>query len=119
MRACLATAPTYGHGYTSTTPRPLTLKSVLRSSRLVHCSHTAQIFNALLDDPQRPGHGWDGFYFVETGELRMIDVVKTVEKALLQLDKIKPTAGTLVPWSQEEIDKYFYGVNRFSSSSHV
>jgi hypothetical protein len=45
--------------------------------------------------------------------------VKTLEKALVQLDKIKPTEGTLVPWSQEDINKYFHGVKRLSSSSHT
>jgi nucleoside-diphosphate-sugar epimerase len=37
----------------------------------VHIADTADAFLVLLDalraDPERPGHGWEGFYFLENG----------------------------------------------------
>jgi nucleoside-diphosphate-sugar epimerase len=79
----------------------------------VHIDDTADmymtLFNTLLDDLQRPGHGWEGFYFAETGSLRFGDVANSIDKALVQLGIIKSTGQALGPWTDEAI-KYFGGL---------
>jgi nucleoside-diphosphate-sugar epimerase len=81
----------------------------------VHIDDTADmymtLFDVLLENPKGPGHGWEGFYFCETGPLRSGDVAKTIAKALAQLGKIESPAEVLAPWTDDDINKYFGGVS--------
>jgi nucleoside-diphosphate-sugar epimerase len=80
----------------------------------VHIDDTASLYVALLDalvaNPERPGHGWEGFYFGEAGSLRAGDLTATIAKVLAQQGKVQK--AEVIPWTEEDIAKYFYGVRR-------
>lgn len=77
------------------------------------------LFSALLKDPARPGHGWEGFYFGETGELRSIDTANAIGDALVKLGKIKPSGPVPAPWTDEDTTKHFYGVRTTFHDCHA
>ncbi|KAJ3479450.1 hypothetical protein NLI96_g9047 [Meripilus lineatus] len=58
-----------------------------------------------VENPEKVGHGREGFYFAESGEHRWYDISKEVSRVLVELGRGKsdePTAFT-----REELPKYF------------
>jgi nucleoside-diphosphate-sugar epimerase len=80
----------------------------------VHIDDMADLYITLLDailDPRKlPGHGWNGYYFGETGLLPYIDVSQSIGKALVELGYLEPGAEIPTPFSQGEVSEYFAGV---------
>jgi nucleoside-diphosphate-sugar epimerase len=69
----------------------------------------ATIFNALQGETERVGHGWEGFYFGENGHYNFGELGHAIGKYLVKIEKA--TEETPVPFTKEEIDKYFNGVS--------
>ncbi|KAK7044260.1 hypothetical protein VNI00_007982 [Paramarasmius palmivorus] len=73
------------------------------------------LYDTIINNPGKAGHGHDGFYFGASGEHKLYDVSKAVGDALVELgvaDNAEPTTFT-----SEEIDKYFSGSNYLGSNS--
>ncbi|TBU33513.1 NAD(P)-binding protein [Dichomitus squalens] len=75
----------------------------------VHIDDIAELYIVLFDniisDPDKTGHGWEGFYFGENGEHHWIDISRAVGKAMVELgltDNAEPTSFTA-----EELAKYW------------
>ena len=63
------------------------------------------LFDNIISNPDKTGHGWEGFYFGENGEHQWIDISRAVGKALVELglaDNPEPTTFTV-----EELVKYW------------
>lgn len=63
------------------------------------------LLDAIVENPEKVGHGREGFYFAESGEHRWYDISKEVSRVLVELGRGKsdePTAFT-----REELPKYF------------
>ena len=63
------------------------------------------LFDAIVRSPDSTGHGWEGFYFGESGEHSWYQISKTIGDALVQLGiaaEAEPTS-----FSTEELVKYF------------
>lgn len=71
------------------------------------------LYNAILANPDKVGHGREGIYFGENGELRFYDISKAVAQALVDAGKGKSPEPT--PFTKEELHKYF-GVGFFLST---
>ena len=68
------------------------------------------LFDAILNDPEKVGHGRDGFYFTENGEHLWYDLSKAIGRELVALgltDNEEPTSFT-----NEELVKYFGSIVR-------
>jgi hypothetical protein len=68
------------------------------------------VFNTILVDPEKPGHGWEGFYLGENGSYTYGEIEEEIGKVLVKLGKSKPGEEKPTPYTKEEIDKYFGGV---------
>ncbi len=63
------------------------------------------LFDNILKNPDKVGHGWQGFYFAENGEHPWLDISKAVGQAMHELkltDNPEPTRFTV-----DELKKYF------------
>ncbi|KAI0701253.1 NAD-P-binding protein [Cerioporus squamosus] len=67
----------------------------------VHIDDTAELyyllFDAVLADPSKLGHGREGYYFVEADEVKAYDICKSIGEALVKLgraDNAEPTEMT-------------------------
>ena len=63
------------------------------------------LLDALLESPDRVGHGWEGVYYGENGHISWYDICKTIGRALVDLgvtDNPEPT-----PFTDEELVKYW------------
>ena len=63
------------------------------------------LFDSIVSNPDKTGHGWEGFYFVENGEHTWYQISKAIGEALVEFgiaDDAEPT-----PFSVEELVKYF------------
>ncbi|KAL0566873.1 hypothetical protein V5O48_015125 [Marasmius crinis-equi] len=71
----------------------------------------ADLYSVLLDstlkNPEKTGHGRDGFYFGVAGEHRLYDLGKAVGDALVSLGIAKTPEPTT--FTHEEIGQYFWG----------
>lgn len=63
------------------------------------------LFSAIRANPDKVGHGRDGYYFGENGEHILYDVGKEVGRALVALGKTSSDEPTT--FTQEDLDKYF------------
>lgn len=63
------------------------------------------LYNAIVANQDKVGHGREGIYFGENGEHSLYDVGKAVAQALVDAGKGKSLEPTT--FSKEEIDKYF------------
>ncbi|KAH9929442.1 uncharacterized protein B0H18DRAFT_211549 [Fomitopsis serialis] len=63
------------------------------------------LFDAIAKDPQSVGHGWEGYYFVENGEVAWYDVGKAIGQALVDLGITKDAEPT--PFANEELENYW------------
>ncbi|KAI9061107.1 NAD-P-binding protein [Trametes sanguinea] len=75
----------------------------------VHISDVADLYIVLFDsavsNPDKTGHGWEGFYFGENGEHSWYQISRAIGDALVELgitDDPEPT-----PFSKDELIKYF------------
>ncbi|KAI0696906.1 NAD-P-binding protein [Cytidiella melzeri] len=82
------------------------------------------LYDAILSNPEKVGHGRDGFYFGINGEHTWYDLSKAIGKVLVKLglsDSDEPTTFT-----DEELPKYFgseaignyYGTNSRGQANH-
>ncbi|KAL7278983.1 hypothetical protein ACG7TL_006815 [Trametes sanguinea] len=65
------------------------------------------LFDSAVSNPEKTGHGWEGFYFGENGEHTWYQISRAIGEALVELqvgitDNPEPT-----PFSREELIKYF------------
>ena len=63
------------------------------------------LFDGILNNPDKTGHGWEGFYFGENGEHTWYQISQAIGEALVKLgiaDDATPTTFTV-----EELVKYF------------
>ena len=73
------------------------------------------LLDALLENPDRVGHGWEGIYYGENGHISWYDICKALGQALVELgvtDDPEPT-----PFTDEELVKYWGSIVRHSSLS--
>ena len=75
------------------------------------------VFNSIRSDPDKIGHGREGFYFGENGEHTFYDVVKIIAESLVALGKI--TNPEPLSFTDEEIQRYFQGSTIMGSTSRV
>ncbi|KAI0787434.1 NAD(P)-binding protein [Fomes fomentarius] len=75
----------------------------------VHIDDTADLyitlFDSILNNPDKTGHGWEGFYFGANGEHSWGQISAAIGEALVDLgisDNAEPTSFTV-----EELVKYF------------
>ncbi|PIL35407.1 hypothetical protein GSI_02133 [Ganoderma sinense ZZ0214-1] len=75
----------------------------------VHTTDLAElymvVFDNVMENPNKVGHGWQGFYFAENGEHRWLDISNSVGQAMFELqltENPEPTSFTV-----EELKKYF------------
>jgi hypothetical protein len=69
----------------------------------------ALLFDATRKDPQRIGHGREGYYFGENGELALSQIALRIHDALTKSGKI--TEQTVVNLTTEEAKGYYGGVS--------
>ncbi|KAI1792972.1 NAD(P)-binding protein [Ganoderma leucocontextum] len=83
----------------------------------VHTTDIAELYIVLFDNivanPDKTGHGWEGFYFGENGEHHWLDISKAIGQAMSELglsDNPEPTAFTVDElkryWGNEEMGWY-------------
>ncbi|OSC98275.1 NAD-P-binding protein [Trametes coccinea BRFM310] len=63
------------------------------------------LFDSIMNNPEKTGHGWEGFYFGENGEHSWYQISRAVGEAMVELgltDDPEPT-----PFSTDELIKYF------------
>ncbi|KAI0358320.1 NAD-P-binding protein [Trametes cingulata] len=83
----------------------------------VHIDDTADLhillLDALLSTPEKVSHGRNGWFFAANGEHSMRELHEAVAEALFSLGRIKNKE--LIPYTKEDLDKYFWGdVRTFS-----
>ena len=69
------------------------------------------LFDSIVADPDKTGHGWEGFYFGENGEHSWYELSRAIGEAMVALkltDDPEPA-----PFSDDELVKYFTSVVRF------
>ncbi|KAF9466577.1 hypothetical protein BDZ94DRAFT_1319443 [Collybia nuda] len=85
----------------------------------VHVEDVADLYVVLYDsivaEPDKVGHGREGIYFGENGEHSLYDVGKAIAKALVDAGKGRSPEPTT--FTQEEIEKYFGGSDYLGSNS--
>jgi len=75
------------------------------------------IFNTIRSNPDKIGHGREGFYFGENGEHTLYDIGKVVAETLVTLGKATdPEPST---FTDEEIQRYFRGSTFWGSTSRA
>ncbi|RDB25574.1 Uncharacterized protein C2A9.02 [Hypsizygus marmoreus] len=72
------------------------------------------LYDAIISNPAT-GHGREGIYFAENGEISLYDVGVAISKVLVELGRGKSAEPT--PFTEEEVDKYFAGIPYFGSNS--
>jgi nucleoside-diphosphate-sugar epimerase len=79
----------------------------------VHINDIAELFlvlfNTIVQEPERAGHGWNGFYFGENGSYKYNTLGVKIGEALVKAGKA--TEASPKPFTKEEVDKYFGGVS--------
>jgi len=75
------------------------------------------LFNAIRANPDKIGHGRDGYYFGVNGEHNMYDVGRAVGRAMVALGKASSDEPT--PFTKEELDKYFKGSDYLGTNSRA
>ena len=63
------------------------------------------LFDAILSNPEKVGHGRDGYYFGENGDFLWYDVSKYIGKALVKRGISQSEEPTT--FTTEELIKYF------------
>ena len=75
------------------------------------------IFNSIRSDPEKIGHGREGFYFGENGENTLYNIGKAVSEVLIMLGKgSNPEPSS---FTDEEVQRYFYGSTLMGSTSRA
>jgi nucleoside-diphosphate-sugar epimerase len=79
----------------------------------VHIQDTAELYLVLFDNvltnPEKVGHGWEGFYFGENGKFRYEELAYKIGDALVRSGKVSDPSPT--PYTKEELGRYFGGVS--------
>ncbi|KAI0070526.1 NAD-P-binding protein [Panus rudis PR-1116 ss-1] len=63
------------------------------------------LFDAITTNPEKVGHGYDGYYFGENGEHTWLDISQAIGQALVELGISKSPVPTT--FTKEELIKYF------------
>ncbi|KAI0342694.1 NAD-P-binding protein [Trametopsis cervina] len=82
------------------------------------------LYDAIVTNPEKVGHGRDGFYFGENGEHSWYDISKAIGQALVKLGVSESDEPT--PFTTEELVKYFgseaignyFGTNSRARANH-
>lgn len=74
------------------------------------------LFDAVSADPERAGHGWEGYYFAENGHSSFYDIAKAIGRVLVELGIIADPEPT--PFTADELVKYWGSEVRFSYAQH-
>ena len=61
------------------------------------------LYDAIVNNPDKVGHGWEGFYFEENGEHNWYQVGKAVGEALVNLGVSADSEPT--PFTSQELAK--------------
>ena len=75
------------------------------------------LFNNIMNNPDKVGHGWQGFYFAENGEHRWLDISKAIGQAMFELkltENPEPTEFTvaeLTHYFGNDVMGWYYGSN--------
>ncbi|KAI0635945.1 NAD-P-binding protein [Trametes polyzona] len=64
-----------------------------------------QLFDQIVSNPDKTGHGWEGFYFGENGEHSWYQISRAIGEALVALGIASDAEPT--PFSVAELVKYF------------
>lgn len=79
----------------------------------VHIQDTADLylvlFNNLLTNPEKVGHGWEGFYFGENGTFGYKELANKIGDALVEVGRASDSSPK--PYTKEELGRYFGGVS--------
>lgn len=67
-----------------------------------------------MDQPEKVAHGREGYYFGESGEIELGEWNRAIGKALVRFGKIADPVP--VPYTKEEVAKYWGGVGPTFSS---
>ncbi|KAH9834472.1 uncharacterized protein C8Q71DRAFT_143340 [Rhodofomes roseus] len=70
------------------------------------------LFDKIISGAPGVGHGWEGYYYLENGELSWNDIASAIGQTLVELDVAKSPEVT--SFSKDEISKYFK--SEFASS---
>ncbi len=63
------------------------------------------LFDSIVSNPEKIGHGWEGFYFGENGEHSWYQISKAIGDALVHFGIATESDPT--PFTAEELVKYF------------
>ncbi|KAI0360218.1 NAD-P-binding protein [Trametes cingulata] len=63
------------------------------------------LFDSIVSNPDKTGHGWEGFYFGENGEHSWYQISRAIGDALVELGVSSDPEPT--PFTVEELVKYF------------
>ncbi|KAI0737098.1 NAD(P)-binding protein [Daedaleopsis nitida] len=81
----------------------------------VHIDDVAQLyivlFDAIISNPDKTGHGWEGFYFGENGEHSWYDISKAIGEAFVELGISAPGEAEPTPFTVDELVKYWGSEN--------
>ncbi|TFY55920.1 hypothetical protein EVJ58_g7949 [Rhodofomes roseus] len=79
---------------------------------IIHIDDTADIYTVLFDaisaNPQSVGHGWEGYYFGESGHVSYYEIGKAIGQALVDLGLAEDAEPTR--FTDEELVKYWGSV---------
>ena len=63
------------------------------------------LFDSIVANPDKTGHGWEGFYFGENGEHSWLSISQAIGEALVSLGVSTDPEPTV--FTDEELIKYF------------
>lgn len=75
------------------------------------------LYDAIVNNPDKIGHGRDGFYFGENGEHLWYDISKAIGKALVKRGISKSDEPTT--FTKEELVKYFGSEVSFCATAEI
>lgn len=90
---------------TSDTIRFTSIPAESRISYLAVADLYIVLFDAIVTNPEKVGHGREGFYFAESGEHTWYDISKEISKVLVELGIGKSKEPT--PFTRDELARYF------------
>lgn len=63
------------------------------------------LFDTVRTDPERTGHGWEGYYFLENGHSSWGDIARAIGRALVELGVAPASEPTT--FTSDEIVKFW------------
>ncbi|KAF9469323.1 NAD-binding protein [Collybia nuda] len=75
------------------------------------------LYDAIVANPDGPGHGRSGLYFGENGEHSLYEVGRAVSQALMATDCLKGESAEPTTFTKEEIALYFMGSESYGTNA--